>query len=524
LVGYSVAMRIAVLCLLALILCAEDRPAWLGDGGRAGIFPDAIWLSATAEERTSPERDRDACLAGVAAGAQSELARSVRVRIEAVTESRLVEITGSTGGRFASTFSDQSMAITGVWLDLRKLETWFDEESGTAYAVCAVERSVLAASLRGRAEASLSELSAAADEAQGHETANRANDAAVAWAHVLTAARGINDDLILARGIAPDPADTALSARLTAVHTRAASAQARLAGRAIASADDLAFVLAQQLARGAGDDKPVVMVPAFTVRDSRLSSQFGRYAAQLLGNQLSKAGGWKVMRASAAGPARDAVAASGAEVVVLGATWDGPEGLRVVVAAHALADGRMLAAAEATLPAAGVAATGLATAPQNAAAALADQQAFRRDEVIGGGMRLEVWTSKGDDAPVFTKGEQVQIFARVDRPSYLRLVYHLADGRRALLLDNLFIDEAKVNQVYQLPDEFVVDAPFGAETLQASAATQPFPKLGTRMEDGYPILVDDLDAANAKTRGLKKATNTELKQAETRVVVTTVER
>ena len=91
------------------------------------------------------------------------------------------------------------------------------------------------------------------------------------------------------------------------------------------------------------------MVPPFTVRDSRLASQFGRQAAQLLSSQLAKAGDWKVMRASAAGPARDAAAASGAEVVVLGATWDLPDGLRVVVAAHALQDGRMLAAAEATL-------------------------------------------------------------------------------------------------------------------------------------------------------------------------------
>lgn len=519
-------MRAALLCLLCLLsvdAAAAERPAWVGEAGRAAAFPEPRWLSADASEPVTPERDRATCLEIVATNAQNELARSVRVRIEAVTESKTVEVTGSTGGRFETSFSDQSMAIVGIWLDLRKLETWFDEESGIAHAVCAVERSVLAESLRGRAEAALSELAAAADEAQAHETAGRPNEAAPAWSRVLAAARGIGDDLILARGLAKAPADAALGERLAAQHTRAAAAQTRLAGRVIATADDLAFVLASQLARGAGEEKPVVIVPAFTVRDSRLSSQFGRYAGQLLGSQLAKVGGWKVMRASVAGPARDAATASGAEVVVLGATWDMPDGVRVVLAAHALKDGRMLAAAEATLPTAGVAATGLATAPQNAAAALADQQAFRTDEVIGGGMQLEVWTSKGDDAPVFTKGERVQIFARADRPCHLRLIYHLADGRRALLLDDLYIDESKVNQVYQLPDEFEVDAPFGAETLQAIAATAALPKMATRMEDGYPILTDGLVAANAKTRGLKKA-NAEVRQAEARVVVTTVER
>ncbi len=516
-------MRAAILCLLCLALAAAERPAWIGESGRAATFPEPRWLSATAEERVSAERDKAKCLEIVGTSAQNELARSIRVRVEAVTESKTVEITGATGSRFDASFSDQSTTIVGVWLDLRKLETWFDEEAGVAYAVCAVERSVLADALRARAEAALSELAASSDEAQAHEAAGRPNEAAPAWSRVLAAARGVGDDLILAGGLAPGPNEAPLAIRLTGVHTRAAAAQARLSGRAIATVDDLAWVLASQLARGAGEAKPVVMVPSFTVRDSRLSSQFGRYAAQLLGNQLVKAGAWKVMRASAAGPARDAATASGAEVVVLGATWDLPGGVRVVVAAHDLKDGRMLAAAEATLPKAGVEAAGLATAPQNAAAALADQQAFRTDEVIGGGMQLEVWTSKGDDAPVFTKGERVQIFARADRPCYLRLIYHLADGRRALLLDNFYIDEAKVNQVYQLPDEFEVSAPFGAETLQAIAATAQLPRLPTRTEDGYPILSDGVVAANARTRGLRKA-NSEVRQAEARVVVTTVER
>ncbi|HAT10971.1 MAG TPA: hypothetical protein DCS97_10345, partial [Planctomycetes bacterium] len=171
-------MRPVLLCLLAVLALAEERPAWLGDAGRAATFPEPRWISATASEPVTPERDRAKCLEIVATSAQNELARSVRVRVEAVTESKTVEITGSTGGRFESTFSDQSLAITGVWLDLRKAETWFDEEGGIAHAICAVERSVLADTYRGRAEAALTELAAAADEAQAHETAGRANDAA----------------------------------------------------------------------------------------------------------------------------------------------------------------------------------------------------------------------------------------------------------------------------------------------------------------------------------------------------------
>jgi hypothetical protein len=93
-----------------------------------------------------------------------------------------------------------------------------------------------------------------------------------------------------------------------------------------------------------------------------------------------------------------------------------------------------------------------------------------------------------------------------------------------MLVDDLYIDEAKANQVYELPDEFVVSAPFGAETIQANVSTAAFPKLAVREEDGYPILAEELAAANIKTRGLKKKQDVEVRQAEARVVVTTIER
>lgn len=516
------AMRLlAALLAASLCLAADPPPAWVGDAGRQAAFPSDQWLVGWAEEAVADGRDRARCLEIVTAGSQSELARSIRVRVEASTESSTAEITGASGARFSQSFADRSRLSSDITLTDRTFETWFDEGRQRAYAVCAVKRAQFAAGVRAKAEAALTELAGAADTAQAAEAEHPA-EAQAGWARVMTGMRDAGDDLGLARTIAPDAGDAALAARLAALHDRAAQAATRLAGRAVASAEDLAFVLAAQLGR-AGNGKPLVLVPAFTVRDSRLSSQFGRYIAQELAARLPATAGWRVSKASAAGPTRDAAIAAGAEAVVLGATWDRPEGVRCVVAVHRLADGTMLAAAEATLPKAGVAATGLATAPQNAAQALADQQVFRQDEVTDGQMRLDVWTSKGDDAPVFLKGDAVRIFARVDRPSHLRIIYHMADGRRALLVDDLYIDEAKVNQVYQLPDEFTVDAPFGAETLQANASTVAFPRLATRLEDGYPILTEDLVTANAKTRGLRKSEGP-VRMAESRVVVTTVER
>lgn len=515
----------AVLLLATCCLAAEPRPDWVGDAARATAYPETTWLVGWAEDEVKADADPAELAKALIESSRSELARSIRVRVEAVAESRMVEITGASGARFDSSFADRSRTTTDLRLQGCLVRSWHDEEGHRMHAIAAMRRSDFANALRAAAGQGLDQLAASADEAQAVEDASRPAEAQAAWGRILTGLRPIGDDAGLARCTGPDPADAALAARLAALHGRAAAAVARLAGRPVATAEDLAFVLAAQLGRAAGDDKPLVLVPAFTVRDSRMSSPFGRYLAQELAAKLPTAAGWKVSKASAAGPTRDAAGAAGAEAVVLGATWERPEGVRVVVAVHRLDQGVVLAAAEATLPATGLAATGLAATPQNAAQALADQQQFRTDEVVGGGLKLEVWTSKGDDAPVFLKGEKVAIFARVDRPAHLRLTYHLADGRRALLVDDLYIDEAKVNQVYQLPDEFAVDAPFGAEVLQANASTRPFPRLGVRDQDGYPIITEALPEALARTRGLKTAgPAAEAKQAEARVVVTTVEK
>jgi hypothetical protein len=116
----------------------------------------------------------------------------------------------------------------------------------------------------------------------------------------------------------------------------------------------------------------------------------------------------------------------------------------------------------------------------------------------------------------------MQVYVRVNLPSYIRLMYHLADGRRTLLVDNYYIDESKVNMVVQIPEEFECDAPYGAEVLQAFARTERFEPIEVVEVEGYKVLKEDLGTFLSTTRGMKKAKQGTL-QAETRVVMTTME-
>ena len=104
----------------------------------------------------------------------------------------------------------------------------------------------------------------------------------------------------------------------------------------------------------------------------------------------------------------------------------------------------------------------------------------------------------------YTAGDTVKIFARVNQPAYLRLLYTLADQRRTLLVDNYYIRPAEVGSSVEI-GAFFCDAPFGTELLIAAARTEKFPAIQTREVEGYHVLVDpDAAAAAKRFRGLKR--------------------
>lgn len=120
-----------------------------------------------------------------------------------------------------------------------------------------------------------------------------------------------------------------------------------------------------------------------------------------------------------------------------------------------------------------------------------------------GGLTVDVWTGEGYGPLSYTDGDKVKIFARVNQPVYLRLLYTLADQRRTLLVDNYYIGPSEVGSTVEI-GEFLCAAPFGTEFLIAAARTEKFPTIQTREADGYHVLLDqDAESAAKSFRGLK---------------------
>ena len=121
-----------------------------------------------------------------------------------------------------------------------------------------------------------------------------------------------------------------------------------------------------------------------------------------------------------------------------------------------------------------------------------------------GGLKVEVWTGKGSGPQYYTEGNKVKVFARVNQPAYLRLLYTLANQKRTLLIDNYHIGPSQIDSDVEI-DEFLCVPPFGTEFLIVAARTEKFPPIETYEENGYIFLVDqDAESAARSFRGLQR--------------------
>ena len=117
-----------------------------------------------------------------------------------------------------------------------------------------------------------------------------------------------------------------------------------------------------------------------------------------------------------------------------------------------------------------------------------------------GGLEVDVWTGQGHNHVYYTEGDSVKIFARVNQPAYLRMLYTLADQRRTLLIDNFYIGPSQVNSPVAIGN-FRCVPPLGTEFLFVAARTEEFPEIQTRQEDGYRFLVNqDVQTATQSVR------------------------
>jgi hypothetical protein len=258
-----------------------------------------------------------------------------------------------------------------------------------------------------------------------------------------------------------------------------------------------------------------IQIGSFTYEDTKMGSPFSRRFVTVFEKELLGEAGYQVItQVNIKNPI-------GADYLLSGTFWDEGEYLRLIAILRENNTQKPIASAEGQIPKIWLTKNNVSFKPENYEDALVNMMTFKKDEIINNGLKLEVWTNKGDDSPIFYEGDTLRFYVRVNNECYLRIVDHFADGSKVLLVDNMFLGSDKVNKVVKIGSEFLCSSPFGIETLQVNGQSEKFPPLKTIKRGEYDFISEELAAILKNTRGFKPIKNEDLK-AEKRIVVTTI--
>ncbi|MBI2191613.1 MAG: DUF4384 domain-containing protein [Planctomycetes bacterium] len=256
---------------------------------------------------------------------------------------------------------------------------------------------------------------------------------------------------------------------------------------------------ASRLMKHAGWPKqPKVLVGAFTYRDTQAAGELGRKLHGLFWKFLSESG----VQLLPTDP-------HGIGVLLRGEYQEDQEQVEVKIFAEDRA-GTQLAAISAFIGRDKVSAFPLKLAEE--------PQRFEKHEAVLAAVSdpgvasqkdfcIQIWTDRGK-APVYQDGEEMTVYLKATRDCYVRVVYITADQQWLLIYPNRWgsDDFLRAGDTLELPGKgskfrFVVQKPFGPETLKVIAANHPLAMPDGKQLDGAMLLGDP--SPRALIRGMR---------------------
>ncbi len=504
-------MKILLSLLLASLLYG-DIPDWVKSQGKSAQYPSDQYLTGYGMATNVQPKEKDKGTETAVSYARKNLSEKVRVNIQSIIATKSEE----TGDAFSSFFSSATQSTSSLEVQGLETETFYHENEETMYAFVFVKRSELISFYTSKVASLQKEIGETIALARTFEDQNNSTRALNEYLSCFPIVRRLEEaqSILASLKLSNTLSEYQESAAANEVSVgRIRESVARLVQRPVKTIDDLAWLLLYQLKEQADQQglnriRAMVIPPVY--QDTKMGSSFSRFFVQVLEQKLPVLAQW------------DAVQKESAPYIISGSYWELEKNtVKFILSLRSVKENRIIASAETSVPAALLAVSQRSLKPENYRTALIDQKIFAADETAGGGLTVEAWTNKETTGNLFTEDERMTVTVRVNMPCYLRFVYHLADGKRALLFNEYRMDASKVNTAYTIPQEFECSAPFGSEVLQIFARTDKFESIETESVDGYDYLKEDLRSFVVKTRGFK-AVKPAVMQAETRITITTM--
>lgn len=486
-------------------------PEWVKSPGKSSKHSESQFLTGYGISSVINESEKEKSKEAAIANARKNLIEKIRVNIQSTVASKSEEM----GDKFSSFFSSVTQSTSNLEIQGLETETFYNEDDNLIHAFVFVKRNNIVMFYASMVTSLKNEIDGKVRLAKTFEQQKNITKALNEYLSCYPILRQLEESQSILTCVKISNSlnelqNSAETIEITVSQIR--EAVTKLIQRPLNTIDDLAWFLVYQLKDQADQKesgKLQVLVTPLQYQDTKMGSSFSRYFNQVIEHKLSEVAQW------------DAVQLATALVVLSGSYWEQNDNVKFIMNARNAKDGRIIASAEATVPSTVITLVNKSLKPENYKSALVDQKIFATGEIAGGGLTLEAWTNKETQGNLFTEGEKMNVILRVNMPCYIRLIYHLADGKRALLYNEYFLDATKVNVAYEIPQDFECSPPFGSEVLQIFARTDNFDQLETQDIGGYDCMKDDLKSFVVKTRGMK-ATKPHTMQAEARINITTM--
>jgi len=477
------------------------QPGWIDDAFRKETYPSTKYFSNFSFGNVHEIEKSDATLKQLSIDAKSTLAQSVVVSVQANVLSKMTEKDGVISKEFVDNVLTQSMVeFPGL-----EQESWIDSKNKVCYFFCSIEKEKLKDfyinkyNTRIQSIKTFFELGDKANIDENTGTAIKNYQLAMAelieTGNIISIIQSIDSKFNI---------DEYLTLKLKARNSFAQLEKSKVTN-AKSAADLLVYLLTLQI------DKGTVVVFPFCYENTQLTSQLSILLKdQLINSFTNNSKIIPVIKQS-----------DGNGLMIRGSIWEIDDQLRICCTLLDSSKATVIAAAEVYLPKEWAIKNGYEWKPSNLEDVLKNMITMQELEGISNGIRVEIFTNKGNSNLLFVEGEKMSLYVKVNHSCYLRAIYTLADGTKTLLLDNLLIDPSLVNRIYLISQEFECSPPLGVENLKVFASTEEFSPLQTNNLDGYKIINNSTTEMLSISRGFKAVKSENLK-GESSITITTM--
>lgn len=498
---------------IATIAFAQP-PQWVDPAYRGMQYSSKDYLVGYSEDLNTKNDDNvEDLLIFLREDAKTQLINTVKVKVKSVATLEQVDVGGKKGS--AELFRQYSSSFSELELKGLTVDSYYDKRKKKAYGFAYAKRSDVIDNYNGKANQAIKDIEASIEKGDNQKNAGRTEDALKSYmecnAFFRVAEEALSIMFVLQR--VGDSSIEKTSESLKSLKLQQDERLGAIQNNKDMDIGEAALLLATAYASQNDIIKEPIRLGNISFKDTEMGSAFSRRFYSSFEQKLATNTTLDIRTSVPPG--------SNYNQLLTGTYWEDGDYLKIITSIRNTATGKTIYSAESKVSKAKLSALGINYKPENFAEAHSKMLQFKKDDIIGGGLNLEVWTSKGQDNLMFTGGERMKLYIRVNQECYVRFVYHMADGSQVMLLDNYYVGTNAVNKVYEIPYEFECAEPYGVEILQVNAQNKEFEALNTVNQYGYDFIVDDLSSVLVKTRGFKRVETIKPIKTETRMTITT---